>query len=146
MTVGFDYVHSLVDDYSPLAYSPDLPDEKRPTCAPVRSRAIGYFAARGIGRIESLLTDNAWAYRRSLRDVCARHGIRQRFSKPPCPWQNGKAERLNRTLQTEWDYRQPFDSNDQRAQALAPWLEHYNTQRSHSALGGHPPVSRLLPT
>ncbi|MBF4765697.1 transposase, partial [Nocardioides islandensis] len=28
----------------------------------------------------------------------------------------------------------------------APWLEHYNTQRRHSALGGHPPISRLLPT
>ncbi|WP_155768385.1 integrase core domain-containing protein, partial [Mycobacterium colombiense] len=26
------------------------------------------------------------------------------------------------------------------------WLEHYNTQRRHSALGGLPPISRLLPT
>ncbi len=30
--------------------------------------------------------------------------------------------------------------------ALAPWLEHYNTQRRHSALGGLPPITRLLPT
>ncbi|WP_460630434.1 integrase core domain-containing protein, partial [Janibacter alkaliphilus] len=29
---------------------------------------------------------------------------------------------------------------------LAPWLEHYNTQRRHSALGGHPPTHRLPPT
>ena len=27
-----------------------------------------------------------------------------------------------------------------------PWLEHCNTQRRHSALGGHPPITRLLPT
>ncbi|RBY95081.1 hypothetical protein DQ237_15300, partial [Blastococcus sp. TF02-8] len=27
--------------------------------------------------------------------------------------------------------------------ALDSWLSHYNTARSHSALGGHPPVSRL---
>ncbi|MFF4591415.1 integrase core domain-containing protein, partial [Amycolatopsis sp. NPDC001319] len=26
------------------------------------------------------------------------------------------------------------------------WLQHYNTQRRHSALGGHPPTSRLPPT
>ncbi|MSO79930.1 MAG: hypothetical protein EXQ79_10050, partial [Acidimicrobiia bacterium] len=26
------------------------------------------------------------------------------------------------------------------------WLEHYNTQRRHSALGGLPPISRLSPT
>ncbi|WP_435747305.1 integrase core domain-containing protein, partial [Nocardioides sp. SYSU DS0663] len=37
-------------------------------------------------------------------------------------------------------------SNEARAAALAPWLKHYNTQRRHSALGGHPPISRLIPT
>ena len=33
--IGFDYVHSLVDDHSRLAYSEILPDEKGPTCAGV---------------------------------------------------------------------------------------------------------------
>jgi len=144
--VGFDYVHSLVDDYSRLAYSEILPDEKGATCAGFLTRAAAYFATHGITRIERIMTDNAWAYRKSLREVVAELGARQKFIKPHCPWQNGKVERLNRTLQTEWAYRQPFTSNDQRAAALAPWLEHYNTQRRHSALGGKPPVSRLLPT
>jgi transposase InsO family protein len=141
--VGFDYVHSLVDDHSRLAYSEILPDEKGPTCAAFLERAISYFAGHGITRIERLMTDNAWAYRYSLRDLCARHGIRQKFIRPHCPWQNGKVERLNRTLQTEWAYRQVFTSNDQRTAALAPWLEYYNTRRRHSALGGLPPISRL---
>jgi transposase InsO family protein len=144
--IGYDYVHSLVDDFSRLAYSEILPDEKGTTCAAFLERAIAYFAARGIGRIERLMTDNAWAYRYSLGDVCAGHGIQQKFIRPHCPWQNGKVERLNRTLQTEWAYRRPFASNDERAAALAPWIEHYNTGRSHSALGGRPPISRLQPT
>ena len=144
--IGFDYVHSVVDDHSRLAYSEVLPDEKGPTCAAFLERAIGYFARHGIVRIERLLTDNSWAYRWSLREVCAAHGIRQKFIKPHCPWQNGKAERFNRTLQTEWAYRQPFTSNDARTAALDPWLEHYNTGRRHSALGGKPPISRLQPT
>jgi transposase InsO family protein len=143
---GYDYVHSLVDDHSRLAYSEALPDEKGPTCAAFLDRAIIYFAEHGITRIDQLMTDNAWAYRFSLREPCARHGIRQVFIRPHCPWQNGKVERLNRTLQTEWAYRQVFATNDERITALAPWLEHYNTQRRHSALGGLPPVSRLLPT
>ena len=143
---GFDYVHSLVDDHSRLAYSEILPDEKGATCAAFLARAIDFFATHGITRIERLMTDNAWAYRWSLRQLCANHGIKQVFIRPHCPWQNGKVERLNRTLQTEWAYRQIFTSNAQRAAALAPWLEHYNTQRRHSALGGLPPVSRLLPT
>jgi transposase InsO family protein len=143
--VGYDHVHSLVDDCSRLAYSEILPDEKGPTCAGFLARAIDYFAAHGIERIEQLMTDNAFAYRRGndIRALCAAHGIEHIFIRPHCPWQNGKVERLNRTLQTEWAYRQVFTTNDDRAAALAPWLEHYNTQRRHSALGDLPPISRL---
>jgi transposase InsO family protein len=141
--IGFDYVHSMVDDHSRLAYSEILPDEKGTTCAGFMARAIAYFATHGIRRIERLMTDNAWAYRYSLRDLCDAHQIKQVFIRPHCPWQNGKVERLNRTLQTEWAYRQVFTSNAERAAALAPWLDYYNTQRRHSALGGLPPISRL---
>ncbi|MEA5053330.1 MAG: IS481 family transposase [Propionicimonas sp.] len=144
--VGYDYVHSLIDDHSRLAYSEILPDEKGPTCAGFLERGIAYFAACGITRIERLMTDNAWAYRYSLRTVCADHDITQKFIKPHCPWQNGKAERYNRTLATEWAYRQVFTSNHERTAALAPWLHHYNTERHHSALGDKPPISRVPPT
>jgi transposase InsO family protein len=143
---GFDYVHSLVDDHSRLAYSEVLPDEKGPTCAAFLARAASYFASHGIPRIERVMTDNAWAYRWSLRQACTQLGAKQIFIKPHCPWQNGKVERLNRTLLTEWAYRQAFTTNNDRTRALAPWIEHYNNERRHSALGGHPPISRLQPT
>jgi transposase InsO family protein len=144
--LGFDYIHSLVDDHSRLAYCEVLSDEKGPTCAGFLDRAATYFAEHGISRIERIMTDNAWAYKHSLREITARLGARQVFIKPHCPWQNGKVERLNRTLQTEWAYRQVFTTNADRTTALAPWTEHYNTQRRHSALGGLPPISRLTPT
>ena len=143
---GFDYIHSMVDDHSRLAYSEILPDEKGPTCAAFLQRAAEHFRAHGITVIEQIMTDNAWAYRYSIRDVCAQLGARQIFIKPHCPWQNGKVERLNRTLQTEWAYKRVFTSNAHRAAALAPWLHYYNTQRRHTALGGLPPTSRLTPT
>jgi transposase InsO family protein len=144
--IGFDYVHSLVDDHSRLAYSEVLPDEKGPTCAGFLARAADHFAAHGIDRIERIMTDNAWAYRWSLREVIIDLRARQVFIKPHCPWQNGKVKRFNRTLQTEWAYRQIFHSNDKRPAALAPWLDHNNTRRRHSALAGLPPASRLSPT
>ena len=146
--VGYDYVHSLVDDHSRLTYSEVLTDEKGATCAGFLARAANYFAAHGITRIERVMTDNALAYRQSsqIRQVCADLGAVQKFIKPHCPWQNGKVERLNRTLATEWAYRQPFESSQARADALAPWLSHYNTERGHSALGGKAPISRLPPT
>jgi transposase InsO family protein len=146
--VGFDYVHSLVDDHSRLAYSEILPDEKAPTCTGFLARAVEHFAAHGIGRIDAVMTDNHWSYTRNgtlpslLEALHAKHIL----IKPHCPWQNGKVERFNRTLQTEWAYRQAFTTNHDRTAALAPWLEHYNTQRRHYALGGHPPTSRLSPT
>jgi transposase InsO family protein len=143
--IGYDYVHALVDDHSRLAYAEVLPDERGATGAAFLERAIDHFARHGIARIERLLTDNAWAYRWSLRSVCAVHGIDQRFIRPRCPWQNGKVERFNRTLQTEWAYRRVYVTNDARTAALDPWLEDYNTRRRHSAIGGRPPVSRLAP-
>jgi len=146
--IGFDYVHALIDDHTRLAYAEVLPDEKGATAAAFLIRAAGYFAAHGIKDIERVLSDNAMAYRRSavFKEAVAAIGAQQRFIKPQCPWTNGKVERFNRTLATEWAYRQPFTSNGERADALAPWLDHYNHERSHSALGGQPPISRVSPT
>jgi len=143
--VGFDYVHSAVDDHSRLAYSEILPDEQGATCAGFLLRAAEAFAARGIPRIQEVITDNHMSYKRSraVRAAMAVLGAKHRFIKPHCPWQNGKVERFNRTLAIEWAYRCAYPNNAARAAALAPWLEDYNTARRHSALGGHPPITRL---
>ncbi len=145
--IGYDYVHSVVDDHSRYAYSEILGDEKADTCAGFFERALAHFATVGI-TVERVMTDNHWSYTKStkLADLLKRHRITHKLIKPHCPWQNGKVERFNRTLQTEWAYRQVFTSNDERAEALAPWLDFYNTRRRHSALGGLPPTSRLSPT
>ncbi len=146
--IGYDYIHTFIDDYSRLAYCEVHPNEQANTVVDFLTRALAYFATHGITTVSSLMTDNAKAYRQATltRDFTTAHDIKQLFIRPGCPWQNGKAERLNRTLLTEWAYSQIFTSNNQRTQALAPWLEHYNTQRRHSALGGRPPTSRLPPT
>ena len=145
--IGFDYVHSMVDDHSRMAYSEILPDEKGHTCAGFLLRAAAFFADHGI-TIQRVMTDNHWSYTRSthVTDTLAAMGAKHVLIKPHCPWQNGKVERFNRTLQTEWAYRQVFTSNDQRTQALDPWLDFYNTERRHSAIGGRPPVTRVSPT
>ena len=76
--VGLDYVHSLVDDHSRLACSEILPDEQGATCAGFLARVAGYFADRGIARIERIMTDKACAYRWSVHEVVAGLG-----GKPP---------------------------------------------------------------
>lgn len=145
--IGFDYIHSVIDDHSRFAYSEVLGDEKAATCAGFFARAVAVFAANGIV-VRELMTDNHWSYTRS--NALAAHltelGAKHRLIKPHCPWQNGKVERFNRTLQSEWIYRHVFITNAERAAALDPWLDYYNHRRRHSALGGNPPISRLSPT
>jgi transposase InsO family protein len=144
--VGYDYVHAAIDDHTRLAYAEILPDEKGTTCAGFLTRAGAWFAAHGI-TVERVLTDNAFAYRhsRAFTTAVADLGAVQRFIKPHCPWTNGKVERFNRTLQTEWAYRRVYTSNPRRAAALPRWLREYNEHRPHTALAGQPPISRLSP-
>ena len=143
--VGFEYVHCAVDDHTRLAYAEIHPDETGPTCAGFLRAAAAFFAAHGIPRIERVLTDNALTYRRStawaqaMTDI----GASARFTRPYRPQTNGKAERFNRTLADEWAYSRPFTSSADRAAALPPWLHTYNHHRTHTAIGGHPPISRV---
>lgn len=145
--LGFDYVHVAVDDHSRLAFAQVLTDERGPTCAKFLMAAADFFAQHGVA-IREVMTDNALNYRRSndFRAVMATLGAKHRLTRPHSPWQNGKAERFNRTLQENWAYRHPFTSNEQRTEALTPWLEHYNYARAHTACEGQPPISRLTPT
>ncbi|WP_086831111.1 IS481 family transposase [Streptomyces sp. NRRL B-24572] len=143
--MGFDYVHSAVDDHSRLAYSEIHPDEKVATCAAFLTRAAAFFQAQGIDRIERVLTDNAWAYRKGLawKNALAELGATGKLTRAYRPQTNGKVERFNRTLLDEWAYLRPYTSNTERTAALADFLHTYNHHRCHTALDGHPPITRV---
>ncbi|MEU6463115.1 IS481 family transposase [Streptomyces sp. NPDC046976] len=143
--MGFDYIHSAIDDHTRLACSEVHNDEKAPTCAAFLRRAAAFFATHGITRIERVLTDNAWPYRKSFawREALADLGAASKLTRIYRPQTNGKVERFNRTLLDEWAYLRPYTSNDERTTALADFLHTYNHHRCHTALGGQPPISRV---
>jgi transposase InsO family protein len=142
--VGYDYAHAIVDDYSRLAYVELHADERSPTVTGFVERALRFFAAHGIPA-KRLMTDNAFAYvnNRSLRELLAARGIRHLRTEPYRPRTNGKVERFHQTMAREWAYGLAYRSHRHRARALPDWLDHYNTRRSHSSLGGRPPISRV---
>ncbi len=141
--IGYGYVHTALDDDSRLAYSEVLADETAATTAAWWDRAIAWFTARGV-RIERVLTDNGSCYRsRDWLTTCARNGITAKRTRPYRPQTNGKVERFHRTLLLEWAYVRVYTSDDARARALTSWLHRYNHHRTHTALGGHPPASRV---
>jgi transposase InsO family protein len=84
-----------------------------------------------------VLTDNGPCYRG--RDFAATLGtITHTFTQRYRPQTNGKAERFNRTLLTEWAYARAWTSDGQRTRALARRLHTYNHHRHHTAIGGAP--------
>jgi transposase InsO family protein len=132
--IGYDSVHSAVDDRSRVAFSQVLPDESAMTAALFLIEAAGFFADHGV-QIQRVLTDNAKAY--------AGLGIALRRTRRYRPQTNGKVERFNKTLLEEWAYARLYRSNRERRRALRRWLRFYNRRRPHTALDGLTPMAVL---
>jgi transposase InsO family protein len=140
-TVGWEYVHIAIDDYSRLAYAEVLPNEKATTAVAFLHRAVAYYRRHGI-RVERILTDNG-SYRAAIHALaCRTLGLRHSRIRPYRPQTNGKAERFIRTLLAGWAYGAIYRSSAERTATLDGWLWHYNHRRRHSALGHQPPASR----
>jgi transposase InsO family protein len=141
-SVGWEYVHIAIDDYSRLAYAEVLADEKAATIVGFLRRATAFYQRHGI-HIEQLLTDNGGGYRSTIHALaCRALGIKHLRTRPYRPQTNGKAERFIRTMLAGWAYGAIYRSSQERTAALDGWLWHYNHRRRHSALGHQPPISR----
>ena len=141
---GYAYLHSAVDDHSRVAYTEVLADEKGATAAAFWRRAEAWFRAQGV-IVERVLTDNAFCYRgRLFTAALAATDISHRYCRPYRPQTNGKVERFHRTLLEEWAYARPYCRERDRTRALARWLHVYNHHRPHTALGGNPPMTRVM--
>ena len=138
--IGYAFVHSAVDGYSRLAYSEILPNEQAVTAIAFWERAHAFFQAHDI-TIERVITDNGSCYR-SRQFNQALDGIAHTYTQPYHPATNGKVERFNRTLLTEWAYARAWTSDGQRTRAFAHWLHIYNHHRHHTAIDG-PPIHRV---
>lgn len=140
---GYVYLHSAVDGFSRIAYTEHLPDEKGATAAGFLARARVWFAAHGITHIHRIVTDNGSCYRAGEFNRVIGTTTRHQYTRPFTPRHNGKVERYNRILAEEVLYASAYDSETERAEAIAIWNVHYNYHRPHSAAGGQPPASRV---
>lgn len=140
--LGVGYLHTVIDDHSRVAYIEICEDEKAATAIGVLTRAVAWFAERGV-TVERVLSDNGSAYRsHAWRDACRDLAIVPKRTRPYRPQTNGKIERFHRTLADGWAYARFYTSETERRDALPGWLHFYNHHRHHSAIRATP-ISRL---
>lgn len=67
--------------------------------------------------------------------VARRYGLTQEYITPYTPEQNGMIERFFLTLKQECVWLQRFENRDHAFRVIADWLDRYDADRPHSALG-----------
>ncbi len=139
---GYVYLHHAVDDHSRLAYSEQLPNERKETAAAFWIRARVFFADAGIS-VRAVMTDNGACYRSHDFANALGDDVKHRRTRPYRPQTNGKVERFNRTLAAEWAYAEVYLSDNARAATYADWLHYYNHHRPHTGIGGLVPADRV---
>jgi len=139
---GYVFLHHAVDDYSRLAYSEQLLDERKETAAAFWVRARAFFAEAGIA-VRAVMTDNGACYRSHDFATALGPGVKHRRTRPYRPQTNGKVERFNRTMVSEWAYATTYLSNAARAATYSDWLHYYNHHRPHTGIGGLVPAARV---
>jgi hypothetical protein len=127
--VGWEYAHVCIDDATRLAYVEVLADERASTAIGFLRRALAFYHAHGIHA--QRLDDRQ---RPRLRFVGAYARLPGARPAPPShaalpTAHQRQAERFIRTLPGGWAYGAIYASSEQRTDALAVWLDHYNYRR-----------------
>jgi len=137
-------VISVVDDHSRLAYSELHATENAIACSQTLRRAAAWMREQGAGPPEAVMSDNAKAFTsRAFRALLDELGARHILTPPYTPRWNGKLERFNQTLDTEWAHARVWPNSQTRDRALASFLRYYNRRRPHTSLGDRPPITRV---
>ncbi|MFJ3054271.1 IS481 family transposase [Pseudomonas nitroreducens] len=136
---------TLLDDHSRFALClAACANEQRQT---VQQHLIRVFRRYGLPR--RLTSDNGppWGSTRrgglsALEVWLMRLGIKVSHSRPHHPQTQGKLERFHQTLKRELLHDAHFRTLAQCQIGMDRWLEQYNQERPHQALGQRPPLSR----
>jgi transposase InsO family protein len=139
-----EHLHVAVDDYSRYLVADIFPDKTQWSSAIHLEEAVLAMPFD----IQTAYSDNGKEYKGRPADhrfmlTCQEYGIKQSFTKPATPKTNGKAERVIRTLLSQWHDQHRFTSRAERQRSLDEFVRYYNQQRPHQGLNGQTPKQRL---
>ena len=85
-------------------------------------------------------SDNGLIFQsRRFRAACRDYRLRQEFITPYTPEQNGMIERFCRSLKEECVWQYHFANFVEARATITPWIDWYNAERPHQALGYRSP-------
>ena len=91
-----------------------------------------------LGRVEEeflLRSNNGLVFTsRHFTAIVRSYGLKQEFITPHCLQQNGKIERVIRTLKEQCVHRHRFESIQHATRVIGDWISFYNNRRPHQAL------------
>jgi hypothetical protein len=137
-----------IDDHSRFCVIAKL--VARATARPVCDALIEGLSRHGVP--EQILTDNGRVFTGRLAHrpanvlfdrICLNNGIKHILTAPYSPTTTGKVERLHKTMRKEFLSQHSFDSIEQAQAALDAWVDHYNNDREHQAIGDVAPIRRF---
>lgn len=70
-----------------------------------------------------------------FHETVTKYRLQQEYITPYTPEQNGMIERFFRSFKEECVWQQGFVTFDEAYDKIADWIDHYNHERPHSALG-----------
>jgi len=103
-------------------------------------------AVRG-GQVAGVIlhTDQGSEYTaQTFRQACGRLGIRQSMGRPGSALDNAAIEAWHSTLEFELRSRESFATKAIARTRVAAWIDQYNRERRHSALGMQSPINYEL--
>ena len=110
--------------------------------AALEQALIARFGA--LGRVSTpflLRSDNGLVFTSNhIRRLTKTYGLQQEFVTPHCPQQNRMVERLIRSLKEQCIHRHRFESQQHAMRIIGDWIQFYNNQRPHQALGMKTPA------
>jgi putative transposase len=91
---------------------------------------------RPTGETPVLRSDNALVFlSRRFREACSFYRLTQEYITPYTPEQNGLVERFFRSFKEECVWLQTFGNFAEARRAVSAWIDWYNRERPHQALG-----------
>jgi hypothetical protein len=137
-----------IDDHSRFCVMAKL--VRRATARPVCDALLEALSRHGVP--EQILTDNGKVFTGRLARkpavvafdrICLGNGIRHLLTAPYSPTTTGKIERLHKTMRKELLDGRTFASLGEAQTEMDRWVEHYNLEREHQAIGDVAPIRRF---